>query len=430
MIEVEDGDSVLMRSFGASLIIPYIRDSGVGRRALRSKENIYSWEKNITPSQINFDKPIVLCLGGAGIDDDKQANGIAKVVQGMLCRKDVSDTEIQLLSVVYPKDAKMLGEERKKFSRGEPRGQIDYICRIYETVFVPVLRKIWNIDSNEKLEEVKRQLRNITIFSHCHGSFVACELINYLKDDIAYFKKYSPLGAKLDDLTGEITNIMLSPREGVQNSDGALNIGFTLASDNLEGGIDTPKRKGANVSISNFCDKLLSNKIKGSENFGFKYGAFYNFWDTDRFGADIKYTEDFDAEEDEMSNMSSSIYDNIFMKNHFHLFENYCSLSGKFAEEGVGEVSKNEKGTNFTKIIARTLQNAVSLSSNNQKREVANLISNETPVNYSMGVREDNAEFFGVKFNGSLETLLQNGSGVFKQPAINPTLLNSIQNQR
>ena len=118
------------------------------------------------------------------------------------------------------------------------------------------------------------------------------------------------------------------------------------------------------------------------------------------------------------------------MKNHIHLFENYCSLTGKFAEEGVGEVSKNEKGTNFTKMIARTLQNAVSLSSNNQKREITNLISNETPVNYSMGVREDNAEFFGVKFNGSLETLLQNGSGVVRQPAINPTLLNSIQNQR
>ena len=54
MIEVEDGDSVLMRSFGASLIIPYIRDSGVGRRALRSKENIYGWEKNIIPSQICY----------------------------------------------------------------------------------------------------------------------------------------------------------------------------------------------------------------------------------------------------------------------------------------------------------------------------------------------------------------------------------------
>ena len=170
-------------SFGASLVLSYEPESGIGQRIARSLDNKFGWKKNVVSKQLNFDKPIVLCFGGAGIDDDKSANGIAKIVQGMLGRNNIYDNDVQLFSVVYPKDLERLGDERAKFLRGEIKKKIDYIGRIYETIFIPMLRFIIeNGDDKSSLDIVRKQFRNITIFSHCHGSFVACELINYLKE--------------------------------------------------------------------------------------------------------------------------------------------------------------------------------------------------------------------------------------------------------
>lgn len=417
-------------SFGVSLILSYKPESGIGQRIARSLDNKFGWKKNVVSKQLNFDKPIVLCFGGAGIDDDKSANGIAKIVQGMLGRNNIYDNDVQLFSVVYPKDLERLGDERAKFLRGEIKKKIDYIGRIYETIFIPMLRFIIeNGDDKSSLDIVRKQFRNITIFSHCHGSFVACELINYLKEGFEILCKKNTISKEnADSLIGEITNIMLSPRDGVQYSYGALNLGFTMATDNLEGGIKEPQRKGFNVGISNFADKLLTGKIKGCESFGFKDGAFFNFWDTDRFGADIKFIDDMD--DSFCGNVSEMIYSNIFMGNHFHLFENYCSLNGGFDEDGVGAILKNEKGKNFTYMIARALQNAVSLSLAGKKRTIENVVSNATPIIYNKGDKESNLDFFDVKFDGSLETLFANYNKMIGGSKTSLTLSEISQNQR
>ena len=55
--------------------------SGIGKRVLKCEDNIFGWVKNLTSDQIDFNLPIVLCLGGAGINDDRSANGFAKVAQ-------------------------------------------------------------------------------------------------------------------------------------------------------------------------------------------------------------------------------------------------------------------------------------------------------------------------------------------------------------
>ena len=380
-------------SFGVSLILSYKPESGIGQRIARSLDNKFGWKKNVVSKQLNFDKPIVLCFGGAGIDDDKSANGIAKIVQGMLGRNNIYDNDVQLFSVVYPKDLERLGDERAKFLRGEIKKKIDYIGRIYETIFIPMLRFIIeNGDDKSSLDIVRKQFRNITIFSHCHGSFVACELINYLKEGFEILCKKNTISKEnADSLIGEITNIMLSPRDGVQYSYGALNLGFTMATDNLEGGIKEPQRKGFNVGISNFADKLLAGKIKGCESFGFKDGAFFNFWDTDR---------------------------------------NYCSLNGGFDEDGVGAILKNEKGKNFTYMIARALQNAVSLSLAGKKRTIENVVSNDTPIIYNKGDKESNLDFFDVKFDGSLETLFANYNKMIGGSKTSLILSEISQNQR
>ena len=401
-----------IHSFAGTLVISYKKlYSRVGKRVPHSENNIYGWEPNIFSTQINFDNPILLCLGGAGIDDDKLANGIAKLAQELIGRTDINDKEIQLLSAVYPKNIEMLGEERRKFSLGQEREKTDYIYAIYETILLPIIVNAIKEDNSFNFNFIKQKLRNITIFSHCHGSFVACELANYLKKDL---EEFAFSKREIDDLLSEITNIMLSPRDGVQMSEGPLNIGFTCASDNLDGGVKEPKCKGRETSVSNFTDKLLSGKIKGSDSFYFKYGSLHNFWDTDTFGADLRFVKDYD--EDGMSSYPAEmIYKEIFMGNHYHLFENYCSISGKCEEDGIGTISKNDKGRNFTKIIAKTLQNAVSLSVIGAKRTFEELVSNETELCYRQGSKENNPYFKDIKFDGTLDELKQNYKKIFAQ---------------
>ena len=417
-----------------TLVISYEKlYSRIGKRVPHSEDNIHGWEPNIFSSQINFDNPILLCLGGAGIDNDKLANGVAKLAQELIGRTDINDKEIQLLSAVYPKNIEMLGEERKKFSLGQERERTDYIYAIYETILFPIIisaRRNNNITFSKKdncfyftnikqefknndfdFNNIKQKLRNITIFSHCHGSFVACELANYLKKDLEF---YGFSKNEIDDLLSEITNIMLSPRDGVQMCKGPLNIGFTNASDNLDGGVKEPKCKGRKISVSNFTDKLLSGKIKGSDSFYFKYGSLYNFWDTDTFGANLRFVKDYD--EDGMSSSPAEmIYKEIFMGNHYHIFENYCSIFGKCEEDGVGTISKNDKGRNFTKMIAKALQNAVSLSVIGAKRTFKEIMSNETELCYRQGLKENNPHFKDVQFDGTIDELKQNYEKIFTQ---------------
>ena len=392
-------------SFGGIWVIKHIEyDSHVGKRIARTEENIYGWEKNIVSSKIDFRNPIVLCLGGAGIDDDKSANGFAKLTQGLLGRTGFNNSEIQLLSASYPKDVQKLSEERIKFSRNEPREREDYIFNIYDLLFSPII-KMYMQDPVNGLKSMKSSLRNITLFSHCHGSFVACELINYFKEDIKKISQMLDVPVPdLNDLTSEITSIMLSPRDGVQNCYGPLNIGFTMASDNLGGGVRKPVCKDTNISISTFCNNLIRNKIEGSENFYHKYNTLHNFWDTDRFGADITFIEDKYSDYGMQGQGSSDmIYQNIFMGNYFHLVENYCSLNAKLDEDGVGILMKNEKGRNFTNILAKALQNAVSLSCMGAKRTLEEVISNDTELAYIQGSAANNPDFKNVQFNGSLE---------------------------
>ena len=129
MITVQK-DNGFIHSFGGILIIEHKEKSGVGKRIKRSSENVYGWEKDITKANINFENPIVLCLGGAGIDNDKEANGFAKTAQSLLGRTGIINNEVQLLSVTYPKDLQLLGDERKNLSRNEPRKRSNYISHI------------------------------------------------------------------------------------------------------------------------------------------------------------------------------------------------------------------------------------------------------------------------------------------------------------
>lgn len=390
--------------------------SGVGKRVLKCEKNIFGWVKNLTSEQIDFNSPIVLCLGGAGINDDKSANGFAKISQCLLGRVGVKDNDVQILGVQYPENLNRLSLERKQFRCGKPREVAEYIYGIYYTVLRPVL-----FDKDDKvrdLDTIKSMLRNITLFSHCHGTFVACEIVNYLKNDML------AVGFSDDDVKiclSEIVNIMLSPREGVHMDSGSLKIGFTLASDNLEGGVAFPKKKNINIGVSDFCDKFLSNGIKGSDCMYLKYGYLHSFFDTDTFGADIKFVEDENGEFGR-AYASEMVYDNIFIGQIFHLVYNYCFPLKKYEESDVGYIVKNEKGINFSNMIIRALQNSVSLSMMNKKRELENVVSNDTEIVFAKGDECENFYYRDVKFKGCVEEFSKNfykGFNISKEKIMN-----------
>ena len=416
------------------LVVPYIKESScIGKRSTHSKENPYAWEKNIISSKLDFSKPIVLCLGGTGVDDDQSANGVAKIAQKLLGFNNVEDDRlksVQLLSVVYPKDLKRLSSEREKFKRGEPRKKLDYIEGIYNTVFRPI---IFPKDVLfESYGDVKRKLRNITILSHCHGTFVACELLDYLREDLKKISKSVGTSEYLfEDLLCEITNIMLSPREGVQRAQNALNIGFTFAVDGLKGGVDDKIRKGADLEVYDFSSKLRFKKIKGSDTFYYKVGSLYSFWDTDTFGSNLDFIENSEADWG-AERISELVYENFYAKEtpFYHLFDNYCDFFAKCEDDRIGRLQKNEKARNFTKIIAKVLQNSVSLSILGQKKSLNNLVSNDTQLTFYQGEPCDNLHFKDVKFDGDLEIFANNYKKLKKILDPENPLVNNIISDR
>ena len=396
----------------------------IGERTVKA-DAPFGWKKNIDASKLDFNRPIVLCLGGTDIDSDKLANCVAEQAQNLLGLAGVDDDRLkqeQLLSVVYPANLVRLFNERNKFMSGENLGRVDYIEKIYNTVFRPIIYPNGVVFSD--YEDVKRKLRNITIFSHCHGTFVASELIDYLQQDL---NKISGNAGNVDGknafsegLLKEVTNIMLSPRKGAQRSAGALNIGFTFASDNfpdVEGENVRDASKFENSNISDFSADVVSGKVKGSDIFYYKDGSLNSFWDTNTFGADIEYVESRNPDFWGRLNYITAFKDCFSASYHFHLLKNYCSVFANFGDlrEDGWIIKKNEKGQNFTKVIAKALQNAVSLSIQGKERNLENVISNDTKVVFEQGEQLDNFHFKDVKFDGSLEAFAATGAEVLRK---------------
>ena len=402
-----------------TLVIKYVETSSIGKRI--SGYNKISWKKDIKSEDIDFNNPVVLCLGGAGVNDDRSANGVAKIAQTTLGRIGVKNDEIQIFSAKYPEKKDVDVEEQQKSIVIETS---NYINDIYKIVLKPALYKNKETREKRSKEDISKILRNITIFAHCHGSFVADKIINFLKRDMIY-SGFKP--KEIKEMLSEITTIMLSPRAGVEKNNLSLNLGFTLASDNLGGNITFPEYK-KNKDIDNFFNKFINNKIKGNDNFCIKYNdSFYNFWSSDTFGADLTFRESRDA--DYIGSASNNIvHDSLFMGNDFHLIEQYYNPYAAIKDERSGGIYKNEKASNLTKIMIKTFQNAVSLSVTGEKRTINNVISNDTPVSYEQGEKDENIKFIDVKFDKNLDTLLSN----YKRNKLNHlhTIKDLIQNQK
>ena len=349
-------------------------ESNTGRRIKKSKGNICGWICNLKRGEIKFDKPVVLCLPGDGTRDNKAANGMAKDVERALGRVGVLENDIQILSVQYPKDGKFR-KERYDFSKEEINNndniQIpEYIETIYMNVLQPL---VMNAKGRRfSFDEAQTKFRNLTLFSHCHGTFVACKLVNKLSEEM---KKYGYTSDEIKSLLSEIVSIGLSPRIGFNRDDGSTKFGFSALDDSLVAYrykiLIENAGNGCMVSDLSLClDRSKNNNTY----------AYY-------IGDSLNYT-DFE--------------DNIFMsdRSFMHSVDSYINENYVYKNNDK-VLTKNTDAVNFSHLIVKIFQNAVSLSKQGIKRTVENIVSNETPITFKQGIKTKNLGFIDIKFDGN-----------------------------
>ncbi len=355
-----------------------VKESHTGRRIHKSIGNYYGWIRDLKRGEVKFDKPVVLCLSGDGTQDDNTANGMAKEVEEILGRYGVVDNDIQILSVQYPKKTfyeNQYSMERRSFAKNhtddsdEVRNP-EYIKDIYTAVLQPLI-----INSKGRripFYEAQKKFRNLTLFSHCHGTFVACKLMNYLSEEM---KKYGYNNQEINLLCSEIVNIGISPRAGFHRTDGSLKFGFTMLDDALASYLYPILTENAGKG----CVK--SNLTLGMENSENSYMYFS--------GDNLKYTN--------IDEASFYLLESEFM----HGVKCYTDCAYTYISEDKKRLNKNAVGINFSRLIIRIFQNAVSLSKQGIKRTVDNIVSNKTPITFKQGNKYDNYGFIGVEFEGN-----------------------------
>ncbi len=132
----------------------------LGQKVIPSEGYERGW-KRIKPYDIDQTKPMIFCFGGNGNISDVFANGMTKVALGLLGTK-IEDSYINLYGVsysFYDSEFTMTG-----FLDEE---DIDILSK---TLFLDRL-----ISKNEKMpvEQACKQMRKITLLTHCYGAFIA-----------------------------------------------------------------------------------------------------------------------------------------------------------------------------------------------------------------------------------------------------------------
>ncbi len=353
------------------------KESQIGRRIRKSDSNSYGWIRNLKRGEVKFNKPVILCLPGDGTQNDNSANAMAKEVETLLGRAGIAENDIQILSVHYPEDNKFYSEERKVFADNidiscEEINNPEYIKDIYVNVLQPLV--INSKGQRNSFDEAQKKFRQLTLFSHCHGTFVASKLMNYLTEEM---KKYNYSNEEINLLCEEIVNIGLSPRMGFHRKDGSMKFGFTMLDDGLNS-YSFP------ILVENAGDDCVVSKLtlgleKDLNSKSYMYIS----------GDNLKYNN---IEKDQFL-----ITNPIFM----HSLNCYTDIFYAYQNYKTKEIlTKNNVGMNLSKLIIKVFQNAVSLSKQGIKRTEENIVSNETPITFKQGEFYSNHKYINVNFIG------------------------------
>ncbi len=142
----------------------------LGKRVEKTNQNKYGFE-NINLENMKISSPTVLCFGGSSVVGRQSANGLAKFVFNML-NTSPKDKYVDVFSIVYgsldsaPIDGTLTHQE---------------IHNIVNNIFMPLVSQ-----EGKKIDVLSAQknMRNITIVSHCFGMAVANIVSTVLADNM------------------------------------------------------------------------------------------------------------------------------------------------------------------------------------------------------------------------------------------------------
>jgi len=156
----------------------------------------FNWQEiDLDETSEIIDKPIVLVLGGSGTETTRQANGMAKILEGFIGK---INEPVDIISVAYGN----LNDSNEN----------ENISLLVEKMLVPLV-----CENNQRLslERAMKKMRRINVFSHCAGTSRFDEMLNILT------KRMRDLDYSSDEvelILGQVFVLGYAPNDYIKNS--------------------------------------------------------------------------------------------------------------------------------------------------------------------------------------------------------------------
>ena len=161
-------------------------DCEFGKRVTTDFENKIHWLP-INLDNVNISRPTILCFGGIGTTNSRDANYVAKMVQRII----PVEGEANLVSIIHSHNQ---GENYARYFDEDPNELFSYgyseATHIVDALFLPF---VCDKDGNRLMvQEACKNVRNLTIFAHCYGHFSSVRYIEESFRDSLAIMSYTP----------------------------------------------------------------------------------------------------------------------------------------------------------------------------------------------------------------------------------------------
>jgi len=179
----------------------------LGRRCQKSIFNTLGWEE--LDGSYKLDHPVVICFGGNGVNNERKANGFAKLISSNLgIRTGERDNEVGLgieqgdfpadiLSVVYDGkyDDNSYSLQQLDYENGltekpldSPQDARDYteVKSSIKDFFDKYFKSLFLDADGNRLDvtAAMKNMRNVNIVSFCYGTFVTSQIENIMAEEM------------------------------------------------------------------------------------------------------------------------------------------------------------------------------------------------------------------------------------------------------
>lgn len=395
----------------------------LGIRCEKTTNNPNGW-KEVSPNDFSFSQPLVICLPGDGTTSARAANAMAKNAEQMLGMVGLKDHEkdVQIAAVYYDNaEDNELSDSRQYFleSNGLKRKSAKefsneaknppYIHQFYQDYLKPAI----STPEENRLtsEQAMKNMRKINILAHCHGSFFASKLEEIIKEDMSRLG-YEPKESK--EILSQLAVISISPRANFEKSQ-ASQIAFAA--------LDDYHFYDSNVvAVKNAYNLADENVLESTTGVFSMPGPFI---DTKSDTAQLYAV-------DKMLKFNSE--EAAFKANLGHGTEALHTIDAYINPEYSCDLGhKSQVGKNFSQMIAKSLQNAVSNSCDNYQSQDFSKISKQSlladrKASYKQGNSAQNQNFLDLEIGKIVKNAHETGE-VMERKIFLQTIRNIVKGQ-